>query len=47
MTKLCQNCGHKKGEHTFYRVSNEEGLFSSCKKCKCIEFRELKGASLK
>lgn len=30
MTKYCENCGHKKGEHKFYSVSNVEGLYSCC-----------------
>ena len=47
MTKKCKKCGHKKGDHKFYSVSNIEGLFSCCwnKKenediCGCEDYRE-------
>lgn len=38
MTKFCRNCEHKKGDHSFYSVSSEEGLRCKCQKCDCVDF---------
>ena len=52
MTKICKNCGHRKGRHKFWSVSSEEGSFVICEvqviqntfgardKCGCDNFEE-------
>lgn len=47
MTKICRDCGHKKGDHKFYKMANDPDINPCCcwhkdedKKdiCGCEEF---------
>jgi hypothetical protein len=51
MTKICKNCGHKKGEHKFFTIQGETyccckvqitlNNFGAREDCGCDDFVEL------
>ena len=48
MTKLCLNCGHKKGSHATYGgfvKDGYDGLYTQCQECDCQDFMDIKDYS--